>query len=92
MKHEYSKAAIGRRLKLTRQALGLKQNKLCRLAKINAQSYNQYEKGKKQPRLDTALTLCEAFGMTLDWIYRGELSGVDPALRIKLLEQQVDRC
>lgn len=68
--------AIGHRLEVTRQALGLQQNEFCARAKIAPNTYNQYEKGKKRPNIDNAIRLCEAYQLTLDWIFRGDPSGL----------------
>lgn len=84
-----SKAAIGRRLLLTRQVIGLQQNEFCERAKIASNTYNQYEKGKKRPTIENAIALCETYNLTLDWIYRGDPSGLryETADAIKALRQ-----
>lgn len=64
-------AAIARRLVVTREALGLRQGEFAAKADIAANTYNQYEQGKNRISLDKAVALCDEFGMTLDWIYRG---------------------
>ncbi len=68
--------AIGRRLGLTRAVLGLQQNEFCEGAGIAPNTYNQYEKGKKRPSFQNAIRLCEAYDLTLDWIFRGDPSGL----------------
>jgi DNA-binding XRE family transcriptional regulator len=68
--------AIGRRLAVTRQVLGLQQNEFCERAKIAPNTYNQYEKGKKRPSVPNAIKLCDAYQLTLDWIFRGDPSGL----------------
>jgi transcriptional regulator with XRE-family HTH domain len=68
--------AIGRRLELSRQALGLQQNEFCSRAKIATNTYNQYERGKKRPSIENAIKICVAHRLTLDWIYRGEMSSL----------------
>ena len=68
--------AIGRRLELTRQVFGLQQNEFAERAKIATNAYNQYERGKKRPSIENAIALCDAFDLTLDWIYRGDPSGL----------------
>ena len=68
--------AIGRRLALTRHMLGLQQNEFCDRAKIAANTYNQYEKGRKRPSISNAIKLCEAYHLTLDWIFLGDPSGL----------------
>jgi transcriptional regulator with XRE-family HTH domain len=62
---------VGRRLLLTRDALRLKQNKFAEAAGISPTVYNQWENGAVYPPADGAIKLCEAHGLTLDWIYRG---------------------
>lgn len=68
--------AIGRRLALTRHMLQMQQNDFCERAKIPPNTYNQYERGKKRPSIANAIKLCEAYDLTLDWIYLGDPSGL----------------
>ncbi len=68
--------AIGERLLLTRQALGLAQGVFAVRAGLAHNTYNQYETGKKRPSVQNAIALCEAYDLTLDWIYRGDNSGL----------------
>lgn len=84
-----SLAAVGLRLQLTRQVLGLQQNEFCERAKIATNTYNQYERGKKRLGIDNAIALCEAYALTLDWLYRGDPSGLryETADAIKSLRQ-----
>ncbi|NOU05334.1 MAG: helix-turn-helix transcriptional regulator [Hyphomicrobiaceae bacterium] len=73
---ETSMIEIGRRLALTRQVMGLQQNEFCDRAQIAPNTYNQYENGKKRPSIDNAIKLCDAYHLTLDWIFRGDPSGL----------------
>jgi transcriptional regulator with XRE-family HTH domain len=68
---------------------GLKQNEFCGRAEIATNTYNQYEKGKRLPRVEHAIALCDAYNLTLDWIYRGDPSGLpyETADAIKTLRQ-----
>jgi transcriptional regulator with XRE-family HTH domain len=68
--------AIATRLRITREAFGLGQNEFARRAGIASNTYNQYEQGKNVPRLDIANQICDEYGITLDWIYRGDISGL----------------
>ena len=68
--------AIGRRLQLVRRVHGMAQNEFCARAGLATNTYNQYEKGKKRPSVENAIALCEQYGLTLDWIYRGETAGL----------------
>lgn len=71
-----SKEAIGQRLLLTRQALDYKQNEFAARAKMAINTYNQYEMGRNRPQLEQAFALVDAYGLTLDWIYNGDPSGL----------------
>jgi transcriptional regulator with XRE-family HTH domain len=63
-------------LLLTRQALGLAQKEFADRAGLAANTYNQYETGRNIPALDRAHALCDTYALTLDWIYRGDPSGL----------------
>lgn len=75
---------IALRLYQTRQALGLSQVELCARAGIATNTYNQWEKAKGRPELDKAVQLCDAFDLTLDWIYLGDASGLRHDLAVKI--------
>jgi transcriptional regulator with XRE-family HTH domain len=85
----YSDAAIGERLRFTREALGLQQNEFCERAGISTSAYNGYEMGDKRPSIEFGIALCNAWQLTLDWIYRDDNSGLryDLAEAIKALRQ-----
>lgn len=67
---------IAERLIAVRLANELEQSELCQSLNIQPNTYSQWESGKKRPNLDDAMRLCERFGVTLDWIYRGDPSGL----------------
>lgn len=69
-----SKAAIGRRLQLSRAALGVSQSEFADRCEIARNTYNQYEKGVNKPPVEAALKMRELYGLTLDWIYAGDPS------------------
>lgn len=80
---------IAKRLLRTREALELKKADLCRLAGIAPNTYNQWEPiegrpAKGRPNLDQAQRLCDTFGYTLDWIYRGNPVGLPYKIIAKL--------
>lgn len=70
------RAAIGARLELTRRAFDLSQTDLCKQTGLSNQAYNNYEAGYRIPNLESALILCNTYDLTLDWIYRGDMSGL----------------
>ena len=71
---------IGKRLVLARLATGLSQTAYARGAKLNVSTYNQNENGRSRPDIDNAIKLCDAYNLTLDYIYLGEPSGLPPDL------------
>jgi transcriptional regulator with XRE-family HTH domain len=68
--------AIAARLIATRKAIGLRQAEYAERAGIPNNTYNQYEQAKGRPSLDFALKLRDTYGLTLDWIYDGDPSGL----------------
>lgn len=72
----HSRSEIGRRLKATRQALGLRARDVHRATGIGESTWSQYENGRRFPELLQILPFADRFGVSLDWIYRGILSAV----------------
>jgi transcriptional regulator with XRE-family HTH domain len=83
----FSRQAIAQRLIATREALGISQAELCRRAGIATNTYNQWERAIIRPSLDHAVRLVQAFGLTLDWIYLGVLSGIPHRLAVKITQR-----
>jgi transcriptional regulator with XRE-family HTH domain len=68
---------IGRRLRLTRQAMGIEnQVDFGREAGLSQPHYNLFETGSRPLTLQAALKLCDRYNLTLDWLYRGDPSGL----------------
>jgi transcriptional regulator with XRE-family HTH domain len=78
--------AIAKRLRATREALGIKQAEFAERANIPNNTYNQYEQAKGRPSLDFAFKLRDTYGLTLDWIYDGDPSGLPHRIAKNLLE------
>lgn len=68
--------AIGKRLKAIREITKLSQKDFAARAGIRDTTYNQYERGVSQPKVEYAYALCDTYGLTLDWIYNGDPSGL----------------
>ena len=79
---------IAARLVLTRQALGLTQSELCRLTGITTQAWNNCETNRGRIGVNSALRICEVFGLSLDWIYRGLMAQLPHELTAKITELQ----
>ena len=67
---------VGRRLALSRKAVGVNQQDFGHGAGLSQPRYNQYESGQRLLTLNAAMKLCEQYGLTLDWLYRGDPSGL----------------
>ncbi len=66
-----------RRLRQTRAALGIvDQQEFGMAAGLEQSLYNRFETGKRLLTLQCALKLCEHYSLTLDWLYRGDPSGL----------------
>jgi len=67
---------VAKRLELTRRVWGLQQQDFAEKAGIIPSAYNQYERAKRLISIQHAHKLCDAYDLTLDWIYRGDPSGL----------------
>jgi transcriptional regulator with XRE-family HTH domain len=67
---------VATRLRRTREAFKMGQGEFAAAAGIAFNTYNQYEQGARLMRLENAIALCDRFDITLDWIYRGDTSGL----------------
>jgi len=43
-------------------------------ANLKPNRYSQYETGVQALTIDAALTICNEYGISLDWLYRGDRS------------------
>ena len=69
-------ADVGRRLSLVRRALGLNQLEFGAKAGLSQPQYHQFESGKRRLTIEAALALCHVYSLTLDYLYRGDPSGL----------------
>ncbi|MBK4722720.1 helix-turn-helix transcriptional regulator [Azospirillum sp. YIM DDC1] len=81
-----SRQEIGRRLKATRDALGMSVAEICDMLGITKQAWSQYEHGNRRPDLNPMLILADRKGVSLDWIYRGVTSHLPMDLGLKILQ------
>lgn len=63
--------AVAARLGAARMAIEPNQAAFARRAGLSQNRYNQYETGARPLSLDAGLKLCETYGFTLDWLFRG---------------------
>ena len=67
---------IAKRLIVLREIAGLKQVELCEKLDISKGTYNHYESGVSRPIVDTAIKLSVFYGVTLDFIYTGDMNNM----------------
>lgn len=77
-------AAVGERLAKTTAALQLLDGEIAKRAGVTKSAWSNYIHGIRPLDLDAAIRLCERTKITLDWIYRGDLSGVARELADKI--------
>ena len=85
---ERGKAAIGARLRAARETFGLSQAQFADRAKISRSRFNQYETGTRALTLAAAHALCDEYGLTLDWLLRGNRAGLPYALATAIAEHE----
>ncbi len=79
--------AISRRLKVLMAAHGIhKQNEFARIIGEEPPKINNYLNANARPALNTAIKIRETFGVTLDWIYLGDLGGL-PFTKSQILSE-----
>jgi len=68
--------AIAERLIALRTLNAPTQTAFCNQVNIQPNTWNQYETAKQRISLDMAIRLSRATGVTLDWIYLGDSTGM----------------
>jgi transcriptional regulator with XRE-family HTH domain len=61
------------------------------LVGIETQAWNNYERGLRRISIDQAIKVCQATGVSLDWVYRGLAAWLPVELATALQEQQRSR-
>lgn len=85
------KRFVGQNLALARTALGATQADWTRDYNLGSPSkISQWEKGTNYPNPWILRRLCEDYGLTMDWFYRGVRAGVsaDLAANLRRVEQE----
>lgn len=80
-----SRADIAKRLILLREAFGLSQRQLCAMTGIGVTSWNNYERAVKRIPVDKVAILRARLGVTGDWIYWGDVSGLPATILSRLV-------
>ena len=83
-----SAVEIGKRLRLVREALKMSQAALCRLAGISPQAWNNAETGDNLLTVPNAVKLCRVTGVTLDYLYRGQIRSEMPRIMLEEIQRR----
>lgn len=83
---------VGRRLMVTRLNLdpSYEPGEMAQFMGVPYQTYMNWEKGIAEFKRNMAKVLKDNFGVTFDWIFDGDPSGLPPALRTKILALRAD--
>lgn len=84
---------VGARLLQSFTALGKKPADICKLFGLSQQRMSNYINGKRPLDIEVAMKLYARFGLTLDWLYLGDIRSLpyDLAQRIVPFEGESDR-
>lgn len=80
----------GRRLAAVRQMVGLTQVKLGELLQVDQSAVGKWETGSRMPDPYKMSAVCARFGVTMDFVYRGRLEGVNRELALALAQAHPD--
>lgn len=64
-------AKVAERLEALARGLGKSDAEMARRLKLKPQTWNNYSKGHRPLPIEVAIRLADEFGVTLDWLYRG---------------------
>lgn len=62
---------LSNRIRMLRQAHNLRQEDLARLLCVSKSTVGMYEQGRREPGLDSLVTLSRFFGVSLDYLVTG---------------------
>jgi hypothetical protein len=75
---------IGERLDVWLEAEGKKAVEICAAIGEEENKFSQWRNGKHRLALEAADALCNRYGLTLDWLYRGDMRGLPHELHNKI--------
>ena len=62
----------------------MNQREFARRANLKPNRYSQYESGVRPLTIDAANRICDEYGISLDWLYRGDRSRLPHHLAIDI--------
>jgi transcriptional regulator with XRE-family HTH domain len=82
----HSLPAVGRRLRACREAVDLDQPDFAQWG-IERTRLSQWENGRRAPNAFSLIPFCERFGISLDYIFRGDPRALPHGLYGKIMEK-----
>lgn len=82
--HQF-KVEVGDRLARARDALGLTQAEVARAVGVTQGAWGNYERGIRLPDPQAIAKLADLYGVSFDWVFRGNVLGMPAELAAKLL-------
>jgi transcriptional regulator with XRE-family HTH domain len=81
---------IGRRLRVLRKAVAGNITELGNQTGITRSAWSNYENAISRIGVDAAMKVCDQYGVTLDWIYRGDSGALSDDLKKRLQELEAE--
>lgn len=81
---EAERKAVGLRMKLTREALGMTPRQIQDAIGVSRTQWNNYERGVSRPNIEDAIRFAVRFNVSLQWIYLADISSLPMALAGKI--------
>ena len=81
---EMSPRRVARRVIALRKALQLSKSEFDDRVGIDRSSFSKIEQGEKPLKVSMGFSICEHFGVTLDYIYRGQIHQLPEPLAAKI--------
>lgn len=75
------------RMRISREALGFNQTTLSRLLGTPPSTWHNWEKGIRRISIDKMFKLQSVTGLTMEWIYRGDIMSLPAELRERIQTQ-----
>ncbi len=87
---EAMRPETGRRLKATRLALELTPRDIYDAIGINKKQWSNYETGFSRPNVEDAIRFSVRFGVSLQWLYLGDIASLSYELASKVKTRMKD--
>ena len=76
--------SAGKRMQMIATVANLSQSEIARAVRVDQSTVNKWFAGTRLPSVYQMALFCEEYGASLDFIYRGSLSGVRIDLAVRL--------